>query len=198
MVITRRAAVAEDVLARDVCPGVVALQADVTNEERMKAVVEEIQTRFGRIEALVYNAGSGVFKKYEDLSVAELEKSFAINTSGLLIAAKLVCPSMVAAGGGVVAVTGATASLRGKPFTAGFAPAKAAQRMLAQSLARDLGPKNVHVFYNIIDGGVRAGAEEGGKHMDPEDIAETYWRVAQQKRSAWSFEVDMRPFCENW
>ena len=198
MVITRRAVVAEDVLARDVCPGVVALQADVTNEERMKAVVEEIQTRFGRIEALVYNAGSGVFKKYEDLSVAELEKSFAINTSGLLIAAKLVCPSMVAAGGGVLAVTGATASLRGKPFTAGFAPAKAAQRMLAQSLARDLGPKNVHVFYNIIDGGVRAGAEEGGKHMDPEDIAETYWRVAQQKRSAWSFEVDMRPFCENW
>ena len=198
VVITRRAAVAEDVLARDVCPGVVALQADVTNEERMKAVVEEIQTRFGRIEALVYNAGSGVFKKYEDLSVAELEKSFAINTSGLLIAAKLVCPSMVAAGGGVIAVTGATASLRGKPFTAGFAPAKAAQRMLAQSLARDLGPKNVHVFYNIIDGGVRAGAEEGGKHMDPEDIAETYWRVAQQKRSAWSFEVDMRPFCENW
>ena len=198
MVITRRAAVTEDVLARDVCPGVVALQADVTNEERMKAVVEEIQTRFGRIEALVYNAGSGVFKKYEDLSVAELEKSFAINTSGLLIAAKLVCPSMVAAGGGVLAVTGATASLRGKPFTAGFAPAKAAQRMLAQSLARDLGPKNVHVFYNIIDGGVRAGAEEGGKHMDPEDIAETYWRVAQQKRSAWSFEVDMRPFCENW
>ena len=198
MVITRRAVVAEDVLARDVCPGVVALQADVTNEERMKAVVEEIQTRFGRIEALVYNAGSGVFKKYQDLSVAELEKSFAINTSGLLIAAKLVCPSMVAAGGGVVAVTGATASLRGKPFTAGFAPAKAAQRMLAQSLARDLGPKNVHVFYNIIDGGVRAGAEEGGKHMDPEDIAETYWRVAQQKRSAWSFEVDMRPFCENW
>ena len=198
MVITRRAVVAEDVLARDVCPGVVALQADVTNEERMKAVVEEIQTRFGRIEALVYNAGSGVFKKYQDLSVAELEKSFAINTSGLLIAAKLVCPSMVAAGGGVLAVTGATASLRGKPFTAGFAPAKAAQRMLAQSLARDLGPKNVHVFYNIIDGGVRAGAEEGGKHMDPEDIAETYWRVAQQKRSAWSFEVDMRPFCENW
>ena len=185
-------------LARDCCPGVVALQADVTDEARMKAVVEEVETRFGRIQALVYNAGSGIFKRYEDLSVAELEKCFAINTSGLLIAAKLICPGMVAAGGGVVAVTGATASLRGKPFTTGFAPAKAAQRMLAQSLARDLGPKNVHVFYNIIDGGVRAGCEDGGKHMDPEDIAETYWQVAQQKRSAWSFEVDMRPFCENW
>ena len=131
---------AEDVLARDCCPGVVALQADVTDEARMKAVVEEVETRFGRIQALVYNAGSGIFKRYEDLSVAELEKCFAINTSGLLIAAKLICPGMVAAGGGVVAVTGATASLRGKPFTTGFAPAKAAQRMLAQSLARTSDP----------------------------------------------------------
>ena len=95
--------------------------------------------------------------------------------------------------GGVLAITGATASLRGKPFTAGFAPAKAGQRMLVQSLARELGPQNVHVFYTIVD-----GAEEDGKHMDPEDIAETYWRVAQQKRSAWTFEVDLRPFCENW
>lgn len=198
VVITRRGAITQDQLDKDCCKGVVALQADVTDEKRMKAVVEEVEERFGPIKTLVYNAGSGVFKKYENLSVAELEKSFAINTSGLLIVAKLVCPKMVAGGGGVLAITGATASLRGKPFTAGFAPAKAAQRMLAQSLARDLGPQNLHVFYAIIDGGVRAGAEEGGKQMDPEDIAETYWRVAEQKRSAWTFEVDLRPFCENW
>ena len=198
VVITRRGAIDQDQLDKECCKGVVALQADVTDEKRMKAVVEEVEARFGVIQSLVYNAGSGVFKKYENLTVAELEKSFAINTSGLLIAAKLVCPKMVKGGGGVLAITGATASLRGKPFTAGFAPAKAGQRMLAQSLARELGPQNVHVFYAIIDGGVRAGAEEGGKQMDPEDIAETYWRVAQQKRSAWTFEVDMRPFCENW
>ena len=193
VVITRRGAITQDQLDKECCKGVVALQADVTDEERMKAVVEEVEARFGVIQSLVYNAGSGVFKKYENLTVAELEKSFAINTSGLLIAAKLVCPKMVASGGGVLAITGATASLRGKPFTAGFAPAKAGQRMLAQSLARELGPQNVHVFYTIVD-----GAEEDGKHMDPEDIAETYWRVAQQKRSAWTFEVDLRPFCENW
>ena len=58
--------------------------------------------------------------------------------------------------------------------------------------------QGVHVFYTIIDGMVRAGAEEGGKHMDPEDIAETFWRTATQNKSAWTFEVDMRPFCENW
>ena len=105
---------------------------------------------------------------------------------------------MVAAGGGVVGITGATASLRGKPMTIGFAPAKAAQRMMAQSLARELGPKNVHVFYSIIDGLVRSGAEDGGKYMDPEDIADNYWRVATQNRSAWTHEIDMRPFSENW
>merc|ERR1712123_151472 len=78
--------------------------------------------------------------------------------------------------------------------TSAFAPAKAAQRMLAQSLARDLGPKNVHVFYTIIDGLVKAGTEEKSKYMDPDHIAETYWNVASQKGSAWTFEVDMRPF----
>ena len=122
-------------------PGVVAIAADVTDEARMEAVVKEVEARFGVIRTLLYNAGSGVFKKYDALTVAELEKSFAINTSGLLIAAKLTAPKMVAAGGGVIGVTGATAALRGKPFTPGFAPAKAAQRMLAQSLARDLGPQ---------------------------------------------------------
>ena len=105
---------------------------------------------------------------------------------------------MVAAGGGVVGITGATASLRGKPMTFGFAPAKAAQRMMAQSLARELGPKNVHVFYSIIDGLVRSGAEEGGKYMNPQDIAANYWQVATQNRSAWTHEIDMRPFSETW
>ena len=164
----------------------------------MAEVVAEVEAQHGPITTLIYNAGSGVWKNYEKLSVAELERSFAINTSGLLIAAKLVAPKMSAAGGGVIGITGATAALRGKPFTAGFAPAKAAQRMLAQSLARELGPQRVHVFYAIIDGGVRAGAEEGGKQMDPDHIAATYWSLAHQPSSAWTHEVDMRPFCENW
>lgn len=198
VVVTRRGEVSQDVMDKECHPGVVAIAADVTDQVRMEAVVKEVEARFGIIKTLIYNAGSGVFKKYDSLTVAELEKSFAINTSGLLIAAKLCAPRMIEAGGGVIGVTGATAALRGKPFTAGFAPAKAAQRMMAQSLARDLGPQGVHVFYTIIDGMVRAGAEVGGKHMDPEDIAETFWRTATQNKSAWSFEVDMRPFCENW
>ena len=132
---------------RDVGPGIVPMQCDVASKEQMEKLVNEIENKFGPVATMLYNAGSGVFKTYDNLTVAEFEKSLSINTTGLLIAAQIVCPRMVKRGGGVVGVTGATASLRGKPFTAGFAPAKAAQRMLAQSLARDLGPKNVHVFY---------------------------------------------------
>ena len=89
----------------------------------------------------------------------------------------------------------------GKPFTAAFAAAKSAQRMLSQSLARDLGPKNVHVFYVIVDGFVdkneAPGAEQPGR-LDPNAIAETYWTLAQQPKSCWTQELDIRPSVENW
>ena len=89
----------------------------------------------------------------------------------------------------------------GKPFTAAFAAAKSAQRMLSQSLARDLGPKNIHVLYVIVDGGVdkneAPGAEQPGR-LDPNAIAETYWNLAQQPKSCWTFELDVRPSVENW
>jgi len=198
VVIIRRSAVAQDVLDTECCPGVVAVQADVTDHKQMENAITDIIAKYGQIKTLIYNAGSWILKNYEELTVGELEAQFSQSVTGLLIASKIICPKMVETGGGVVGVTGATASLRGKPMTVGFAPAKAAQRIFTQGLARDVGPKNVHVFYSIIDGLVRPGAEEGGKHMDPEEIAENYWRVASQKRSAWTFEVDMRPFCENW
>ena len=105
-------------------------------------------------------------------------------------------------GSGVIAVTGASASLRGKPFTAAFAPSKAAQRMLAQSLARDLGPKGVHVFYAVIDGLIgSAGGDTGevkGTKLDPDAIAEQYWNVARQPASCWTQELDLRPAVERW
>ena len=198
VIITRRSEVSQEDLERDVGAGVVAMQCDVTDKDQVEKTVDEVENKFGPIATVIYNAGNGVWKNYENVTVEEFETCMRINTVGLLITAQVVCPRMVGRGGGVVGVTGATASLRGKPFTSAFAPAKAAQRMLAQSLARDLGPKNVHVFYTIVDGLVKAGSEDGSKYMNPDHIADTYWDVASQKRSAWTFEVDMRPFCENW
>jgi len=112
---------------------------------------------------------------------------------------------MIAAGGGTILVTGATASLRGGAAFAAFASAKAGQRALAQSMARLLGPKGVHVAYVVIDGVIdmprtRESMANAPKEpfLAPDAIAETYWQVASQDRSAWTFELDLRPFTEKW
>ena len=102
-------------------------------------------------------------------------------------------------GEGAIIVTGATASLRGKPFTAAFAQAKAAQRSLAQSFARQLGPEGIHVALVIVDGGIGTNEQSRDEGMlRPDDIAETVYHLAKQPKSAWSFEVDVRPFKESW
>jgi NAD(P)-dependent dehydrogenase (short-subunit alcohol dehydrogenase family) len=112
---------------------------------------------------------------------------------------------MEEAGRGAIVVIGATASLRGLPFTAPFASAKSAQRSLAQSMARSLGPKGIHVAYLVIDGvidvpGARAffSDKPDDFFLNPDSIAETVWNLVNQERSAWTFELDVRPFGEKW
>eukprot|EP00218_Dolichomastix_sp_CCMP3274_P008241 CAMPEP_0170135322 /NCGR_PEP_ID=MMETSP0033_2-20121228/2422_1 /TAXON_ID=195969 /ORGANISM="Dolichomastix tenuilepis, Strain CCMP3274" /LENGTH=221 /DNA_ID=CAMNT_0010370921 /DNA_START=54 /DNA_END=719 /DNA_ORIENTATION=- len=189
----RTAAKAKE-LAAAAGPNVTGYAADVTDPASLSACVEAVEKDLGTIDFLCYNAGSGVWKKPFEITLDEFEACWRTNAAGLLNAAQLVCPKMVERGSGAIAITGATASLRGKPFTAGFAAAKGAQRMLAQSLARDLGPKGVHCFLAIIDGGV--GDREGG--IAPDAIAQTYWDVAHQPSSCWTFEIDVRPSVENW
>eukprot|EP00568_Trieres_chinensis_P009100 CAMPEP_0183314972 /NCGR_PEP_ID=MMETSP0160_2-20130417/50250_1 /TAXON_ID=2839 ORGANISM="Odontella Sinensis, Strain Grunow 1884" /NCGR_SAMPLE_ID=MMETSP0160_2 /ASSEMBLY_ACC=CAM_ASM_000250 /LENGTH=226 /DNA_ID=CAMNT_0025480423 /DNA_START=93 /DNA_END=773 /DNA_ORIENTATION=+ len=181
------------------CPGGLArgYSGDVADPSSMEILVNKVKTEMGSIDFLCYNAGSGVFKTWEDISLEEFNQSININATGLLTTAKLVCPDMVERGHGTVAITGATASLRGKPFTAGFAAAKGAQRMLAQSLARDLGPKGIHVFLAIIDGVVGQPGGSDAK-LDPNAIARTYFDLASQPKSAWTHEIDLRPYAETW
>ena len=174
---------------------------DVTNYQQMETTVAQIEVDLGPIHTMIYNAGNGIWKTYEQLTEEEFDLCIKINAKGLLIASKLICPKMEQRGEGVVAITGATASLRGKPFTAAFAAGKAAQRSLSQSLARDLGPKNIHVFYVIVDGGVDKNEEMGHERpgsIDPNAIAETYWSLATQPKSCWTFEIDVRPNVEKW
>ena len=199
-------------------PGTLAVAADVTNPASLTAALTTVEQKLGEIHTVVYNAGNGVWATYENVTHEKLEMSMKTNVHGLLTVAQHVGPKMTARGEGVIAVTGATAALRGKPITVkitifyyertlkfnpkvGFATAKAAQRMLTQSLARDLGPKGIHCFYSIIDG--RIGAESGdegenGSRLDPDGIADNYWYVAEQKRNNWTQELDCRPWVENW
>lgn len=116
-------------------------EGDVTNSANLKECISKIENELGNINMLCYNAGSGSWKTYDQVTEEEFENGWKSNTLGLLIATQIICPKMVEVSTGTVIVTGATASLRGKPFTAGFASAKASQRSLTQSLARDLAPK---------------------------------------------------------
>ena len=140
-----------------------------------------------------------------DLSAAALEQAWQINTRGLLVAAQQVLPAMKRRGCGNIVVVGATASLRGGENFAAFASAKAAQRSLAQSMARHLGPQGVHVSLLIVDGVIdiprtRKMFPERPHELflNPDDIAATALFLTRQPRNAWTFEVDLRPSAENW
>lgn len=170
---------------------------DVTKPEDIGRAVTEITRDLGPIDSVVYNVGNMVWNTWDKIGLDAFETSMKVNVTGLLSAAQHIVPAMVERGEGTVLITGASASLRGKPFTAGFAPPKGAQRLLAQSLARDLGPKGVHVGYFIIDGVIGKDDSDPSK-LDPNAIADTYFHVASQPKSCWSFETEVRPSVETW
>ena len=178
---------------------------DVTKVTRVESVFQKILRQFGEVDTLIYNAGAGQFKNVEDTTVEELERSWQINALGCFVACKQLLPAMIAAGRGNFVVIGATASLRGSAKAAPFASAKAAQRSLAQSMARHLGPKGIHVSYVIVDGVIDLPRTR--KHLadmpdefflKPDDIAQSVFTLVRQPRSAWTFELDLRPFGEKW
>ena len=182
-----------------------AYPCDLTEAASVAAAFDAIEAQLGPVEVLLFNAGKGVWGDIGEIAADDFEDSWRINTLGLFLAAKRVVPSMVAAGRGAIVVTGATASLRGVAKTIAFAAAKAAQRTLTQSLARDLGPKGVHVAHIVVDGVVggpvtreQFAGRADDRFVDPEAVAGTALALVRQPRSAWSFEVDLRPFNESW
>jgi len=182
-------------------PGALPYACDVTNATQVQEVFAAIQTDLGPVDALLYNVGGGKFLPYDKITQDILDMDYKTNALGLLLSAQQVGPGMASRGHGVIGVTGATSSWRGwrgLSYTAGFAPGKFASRGLAQSLARDLGPKGVHVFHVVVDGGVGEPLTQAVKSesppellMHPEDIAETYFNLAVRPRSAWTFETSL-------
>ncbi len=182
-----------------------AYACDIADAGAVDRAFDAVAAELGAIDTLVYNAGSGVFATVEDITPEQFEASWRINANGLLLASQKVIPAMKAKGQGAIIVVGATASRRGAARTAAFAPAKAAQRSLAESMAKHLGPAGIHVAIIIIDGVVdlpRTRQFMSDKPDDffvkPDDVAATAHWLAQQPRSAWSFEVEARPFAEKW
>jgi NAD(P)-dependent dehydrogenase (short-subunit alcohol dehydrogenase family) len=186
-------------------PGARAYECDVSDAASIDRAFGAIRAQMGEVDVLIYNAGSGVWGTIEDVTAADFETSWRVNTLGAFLGARQVIPAMKKAHGGTIVLIGATASRRGAAKTAAFAPAKAAQRSLAESMAKYLWPAGIHVALIIVDGAVNLPAtrqrmpdKPESFFIQPDDVADTALRLTQQRPSAWSFEVEARPFCELW
>lgn len=183
----------------------VAITIDLTDEDAVNREFAGILERYGAIDVLVYNAARGSFGNFLELDPRELQANFAINTMGLLYSARAVAPSMIARSKGSIMVTGNTAATRGGANFAMFAPSKGAARLLAQSMAKYLHPKRVHVAFLVIDAAIDgpfarklAPAESDDFFIQPSAIADAIWFLDQQPENSWTFELDLRPHRENW
>ncbi len=178
-----------------------AYRCDASHPASVEAAFSEVRSDLGEVDVLVYNAGSGSWQTIEEITPEGFEQSWRVNALGLLVSAQQVIPGMQQRGSGQIVIVGATASLRGRPKTTGFAAAKAAQRSLAQSMAKHLGPQGIHVALLIIDGQIDtpdSAAARAGERLNPDHIAELAHYLTTQPRSAWSFEVEARPSQESW
>lgn len=186
-----------------------ACPVDARREEEMVALVEKIETDIGPIDVAVFNVGANVPSSILDETAKKYFKIWEMACFGGFLMGREVARRMVPRGRGTIIFTGATASLRGSNGYAAFAGAKHALRALAQSMARELGPKGLHVAHTIIDGAIdtafirenfpaRYALKDRDGILNPDHIAEAYWQLHLQPRTAWTHELDLRPWLETW
>ena len=186
-------------------PNTHAFVCDVADDVALAATLSQVKESFGAPAIVVHNAVGAERGTYAEIDPQNMRRAFEINTMALLSLAKQLIPDMQASGGGALICTGNTSAYRGKPRFAGFAPTKAAQRILLESIAREAGPKGIHAAYVAIDAVIDLKwtreffADKPDEFFcQPGDIAEEVFRIAHQPRSAWSFESVIRPYGEVW
>jgi NAD(P)-dependent dehydrogenase (short-subunit alcohol dehydrogenase family) len=186
-----------DALIQDT--GAQAFAADASDPESVTQLFDQVSARIGEPEIVVYNAGARAHGPLAELDPDAVQKALAITAFGGFLVTQQAAKHMVPRGRGAILLTGATASIKGFAHSASFAMGKFALR----GLARELGPKGIHVAHFIIDGAVRAAhrpdpADKPDSTLDPDAIAQSYVAVLRQPRSAWSHEVELRPWVERF
>jgi NAD(P)-dependent dehydrogenase (short-subunit alcohol dehydrogenase family) len=183
--------------------------SDARKEEEVVALIEKIESEIGPIEVLVFNIGANVPCSILEETARKYFKIWEMACFSGFLNAREVARRMVTRGRGTILFTGATAGLRGSANFAAFAGAKHALRALAQSMARELGPKNIHVAHVVVDGAIdtefirtsfpeRYALKDQDGILNPEHIAENYWYLHTQPRDAWTHELDLRPYMERF
>ena len=183
--------------------------SDARKEEDVIALVEQVEREHGPIEVMVFNIGANVPCSILEETARKYFKIWEMACFSGFLNGREVAKRMVTRGRGTILFTGATAGLRGAANFAAFAGAKHALRALAQSMARELGPRNIHVAHVVVDGAIdtefirssfpeRYALKEQDGILNPEHIADNYWHLHAQPRDAWTFELDLRPYMERW
>ncbi|MBS0446684.1 MAG: SDR family oxidoreductase [Proteobacteria bacterium] len=186
-----------------------AYGSDARREEDVVDLFDRIERDIGAIEVLVFNIGANVPSSILDETARKYFKVWEMACMAGFLNGREAARRMVARGRGTILFTGATASLRGSANFAAFAGAKHALRALAQSMARELGPRNIHVAHVVVDGSIdtefirtafpeRYALKADDGILDPAHIADNYWHLHCQPRDAWTFELDLRPWMEKW
>jgi NAD(P)-dependent dehydrogenase (short-subunit alcohol dehydrogenase family) len=186
-----------------------AVVGDVTDEATVRRVVATADVPDAPLDAAVFNAGGNWPQRFLDMDAGFLEGMWRTNALAGFFFAKATIEAMLPRQRGVLIFTGASASLRGRANFGGFASAKAALRALAQSVAREFGPQGIHIAHVVVDGAIDGDrintflpdlkAQRGADGLlDPDAIADNYWHLYCQPRSAWTHEIDVRPWVESW
>ena len=186
-------------------PGAKAYPCDVTDYAELAETVAAVSADLGNPKIVIHNAVGGTFGDFLTIDPDALERNFRVNVMAFLHLARATAPAMIERGEGAIVCTGNTSAYRGVSNFSGFAPTKAAQRILAESMARRLGPDGVHVAFVAIDAVIdlawtrkRTPDAPDDFFCKPADIAGECWNIAHQPKSAWSFDVMIRPFGEKW
>ena len=180
--------------------GAAAFACDAQDEGQVARLFEAVDARFGAPDVVIYNASARARGPLATLDAEAVRRTLLVSAFGAFLVAQRAAVRMLAKGSGAILFTGASASVKGYAESAPFAMGKFALRGLAQSMARELAPKGIHVAHFVIDGAIRprGRVDADDATLDPDAIAETYLRVLQQPRSAWTWEVELRPWVERF
>jgi NAD(P)-dependent dehydrogenase (short-subunit alcohol dehydrogenase family) len=180
-----------------------AFRCDVTEPDEVERLFAQVDDQLGALDVVHYNPSYRTQGALVDLDPAEVRRALMVSAFGGFLVAQQTVRRMLRQGGGAILFTGASASVKGYARSASFAMGKFALRGLAQSMARELAPQNIHVAHFVIDGVVRSAsrrepADRPDSMLDPDAIAETYLAILRQPRSAWTWEVELRPWVETF
>ena len=180
-----------------------AFGCDAAEPDQVAALFDAVGDRLGVPDVVIYNPSARARGPIAELDPAEVARGLAVTAFGGFLVGQQAARAMLPRGSGTIVFTGASASIKGFAGSASFAMGKFALRGLAQSMARELGPKGIHVAHVLVDGGIRSAAnpdppDQPDGRLDPDAIADAYLHLIRQPRSAWSHEIDLRPWTERF